>query len=99
MKSVRLPLLVVLICSPVVVLALGVRVPWLERPAAARPLPVPAGDREMAWLHTTTNAATWERFVAGVGLAARRVPGLTVAESRAVAEQTFEVPEVVLAAA
>src|SRR5262245_763804 len=99
MKAVRLPLLVLLICLPVALLAFGVKLPGPYLSSTARPRAVPAGDVEMAWLHTTTNAATWERFVAGVGLAAKRVPGLVVDESHAFGDRTHDVPEVVLSAA
>src|SRR5262245_3556432 len=51
--------------------------------APDRPLPVPAGDQEIAWLHTTTNYPTWERFVAGALRARQDVPGLRVDDSRA----------------
>jgi hypothetical protein len=27
---------------------------------------VPPGDQEIAWIHTTTNGTTWERFVTGL---------------------------------
>jgi hypothetical protein len=96
MRPIRLPLLVVAICLPVALLALGVKLPGSDRAAWAQPVGVPAGDCELAWFHTTTSSATWERFVAGVGLVATRVPGLTVDESHAFGDQTHDVPEVVL---
>src|ERR1700736_381747 len=58
----------------------------------ARALPVPDGDREIAWLHTSTSASNWERFVAGV----QRVPGFDVDDSQAFLNQTTAIPEVVL---
>ena len=88
---------VVVICLPVAVLATGVYVPWLDRPAApARPAEVPAGDRELAWLHTTTSGPTWERFVSGVVRTQLAVPGLTVDDTAAYADATTDVPELVL---
>ena len=97
MKPLRLPLLVLLICLPVALLAFGVKLPGTDSAGTARPRGVPAGDVEMAWQQTTTNAATWERFVAGVGLTAKLVPGFTVDESHAFGDQTHEaVPEVVI---
>jgi hypothetical protein len=59
-------------------------------------LEVPPGDQEIAWFHTTTNSATWERFVTGVHYAARQEPRLHVDDSRAFLDQTTAVPEVVL---
>jgi hypothetical protein len=100
MSRLRWPLLVLLICAPVAVLATGVPLPFLNRPAGLpTPLPVPAGDQELAWLHTSTNATTWERYVSGMIRAQLLVPGLTVDDSAAFADQTTSVPEVVLAMA
>ena len=44
-------------------------------PAPVHPVAaaVAAGDREIVWLFTTTNATSWERFVAGVRRAAGRL--------------------------
>ncbi len=92
------PLSVLLICLPVAMLATGVPVPFLHRPPGQpRPLPVPSGDQELAWFHTTTSGTTWERFVSGAVRAQLRVPGLRVDDSAAFADQTTAVPEVVIA--
>lgn len=99
MSTLRLPVLVLLICLPVALLAFGVTPPWVDEGVIARPAAVPAGDVELAWLHTTTNAATWERFVAGVGLAASKRSDLTVDRSRAFPHRSHEVPEVLVSAA
>jgi hypothetical protein len=64
--------------------------------SAARPLPVPDGDREIAWFHTSTNWASWERFVAGIHRARRRMPGLEVDDSEAFPRRTTATPEVVI---
>jgi len=89
--------LVAAICLPVGVLATGVRVPGIDRPAGSpRPSSVPSGDVEMAWLHTSTNGTTWERFVSGLVRAQLAVPGLTVDDSNAFHETTRAAPEVVL---
>lgn len=97
MGRFRWPLLVFLICLPVAILAAGVDVPWLRSGTPlAHPLPVPDGDREIVWLHTTTNAGTWERFVSGVQRATLLVPGMRVDDSRAFLERTTDVPEVVV---
>src|SRR4051794_35583942 len=96
MSRFRWPLLVLIICAPVAVLATGVRLPFVDTPGGPQPKPVPDGDREMAWLHTTTNGTTWERFVSGVARAPMYIPGLTVDDSAAFDDQTNGVPEVVL---
>src|SRR5579864_1954568 len=70
----------------------------VRRETASSPghvLQVPPGDQEIAWFHTTTNSATWERFVTGVHYAARLEPRLYVDDSRAFLDQTTAVPEVV----
>ena len=67
MRGLRWPLLLLAICLPVALLLSGAKLPWLsDSPAKATPVPVPSGDQEIAWIHTTTNATTWERFVTGV---------------------------------
>lgn len=97
MTRFRWPILVLFICLPVALLATGVPLPFLDRSSSLpRPLPVPAGDQEMAYFHTTTNATTWERFVSGVVRAQMAVPGLRVDDSAAFSDQTTGVPEVVV---
>jgi hypothetical protein len=96
MRELRWLLLILALCLPIILLASGVRLPWTgDRPVTA-PLPVPAGDQEMAWIHTTTNAATWERLVSGVVRAQMTVPGLRVDDSRAFLDSTTATPELVL---
>jgi hypothetical protein len=90
------PLLVFVICLPVALLAVGVELPWLRGGSPARPQPVPDGDQEVVWLHTTTNAGTWERFVSGVQRASLAVRGMSVDDTRAFLDQTTDVPEVVI---
>jgi hypothetical protein len=87
-----LPILVVIGLG--VGVAFGLREQFRTRPAT--PAAVPPGDLEVAWIHTTTNPQTWERFVAGVLQLRRQVPGLEVDDSRAFLDQTAAVPEVVL---
>lgn len=100
MALFRWPLLVFAICLPVAWLAAGYDVPFLAPAAtAAKPAPVPAGDVELAWIHTTTSGGPWERFVTGVKRAAKAVPGLTVDDSAAFREQSTAVPEVVIRSA
>jgi hypothetical protein len=63
------------------VLAL-VAVVWVLWPRAAAgrpvPLPVPAGDAEVAWLSQASAASSWERFVAAAEQASRDCPDLQV---------------------
>ncbi len=73
------------------------------RPAANRPLPLPvaAGDREIAWLYPATSATAWERFVSAVRQVAERLeveqPGFQATIGpKAFPPQTVAVPEVAL---
>src|SRR5262245_18371847 len=84
---------IVVICLGVAV-AFALRDQFRTRPAV--PAPVPPGDLEVAWIHTTTNPQTWERFVAGVLQLRRQLPGLEVDDSRAFLDQTAAIPEVAL---
>lgn len=93
------PLLVLAVAVPVGLLAWGVNLQWLgSKPPPAEPQPVPDGDQEMAWIHTTTAGTTWERFVSGMKRAELHVHGLQVDDARAFPEQTTAVPEIVLRA-
>jgi hypothetical protein len=95
MRELRWLIVVFMLCLPVVVL---VFMPawWRNDSAIAVPLPVPSGDQEIAWIHTTTNAATWERFVTGVMRTPMTVRGLHVDDTRAFLDSTTAVPELVL---
>jgi len=98
MKRLRWPLLILLICLPVALLALDVPLPGLANGSArARPLPVPDGDHELAYLDYATNANTWERLVTGVARLPATVPGLTVDDAAAFQDSTTATPELVLA--
>lgn len=83
-----------------VVLGSGVAIAFLLRANFDRPMtrakPVPEGDVEIAWIHTTTNAQTWERFVAGIQQTGRQWPQLHVDDSRAFLDQSADIPEVVV---
>ncbi|QVL30609.1 hypothetical protein KIH39_17335 [Telmatocola sphagniphila] len=57
-------------------------------------LPVPPDDVELAWIHTSTNSATWERFVTGCKRLAN--DGWTVDDSKALLEETTGIPEVTI---
>jgi len=71
--------------------------PVQGRPA---PLPVAAGELEIVWLYTATNAASWERFVTAVRRTAERLqddhPGLEADVNAAFPQQTTAVPQVAL---
>jgi hypothetical protein len=95
------PSLLVALLAIVVVGAAAVvfqAAPPANRPT---PLPVAAGDREIAWLYPATAATNWERFVAAVRRAAVRLrdqhPDLTLIDRSAFPPHTTATPEVVLA--
>ncbi|MFO0800583.1 MAG: hypothetical protein U0804_24205 [Gemmataceae bacterium] len=74
---------------------------WLRAPeAAARPLPVSAGDQEVVWLYPSTSGDAWALFV--IGLKRCEMPvngapsGVSVDDSAAFPEQTTAVPELVI---
>ncbi|MFO0937612.1 MAG: hypothetical protein U0798_13985 [Gemmataceae bacterium] len=95
MRQNTTALIGVLACLPLVLLAFGVPIPGLTKgDVRAIAQPVPEGDCELAWLHTTTNASTWERFVTGFQRATLDVPGLTIDDSRAFPNDTTTVPEI-----
>src|SRR5262245_19188011 len=89
MRRILTTLVVVLFA---VAVAVAVREVVRQKPAT--PSPVPAGDYEIAWIHTTTNPQTWERMVAGCFQLTREFPGVQVDDSRAFLDQTAAVPEV-----
>src|SRR3954452_22832335 len=91
MRRLLTPLIVVLLG---VCVALATREMLRTRPAT--PSAVPAGDYEIAWIHTTTNPQTWERLVAAAFQIRPALPGVQVDDSRASLDQTAAVPEVVL---
>ncbi|HEX3150285.1 MAG TPA: hypothetical protein VHR66_19570 [Gemmataceae bacterium] len=91
MRRLLTPLIIVLLG---VAVALAVREFMRSRPAT--PSPVPAGDYEIAWIHTTTNPQTWERLVAAAFQIKRKFPGVQIDDSRAFLDQTAAVPEVVI---
>jgi len=91
------PIIIAIICLPVVILATGVSLPGIgDAPASPRPQSLPDGDQELAWIHTTTSATTWERFVSGMMRTQMNVPGLQIDDSHAFQDSTTAVPELVL---
>jgi hypothetical protein len=72
---------------------------WRQSTTVVGPVAVPEDDVEIAWIHTTTSGATWERFVAGVHQTKRRNPSLEIDDTRAFLDQTTAVPEVVVSKA
>src|SRR5689334_9073620 len=95
MNRFRWPLLILIVCLPLMLLAAGFQLPGLSPREMAAPAPVPAGDFELAWFNTTTSGATWERFVTGVRRAEQLVPGLSIDDTRAFPGQAG-VPEIAL---
>lgn len=90
---------------PVVALSVAVgafvlvRAGWWGGAEGARPLPVPDGDQEIAFLHIPTSGDTWENFVWGMKRAetpGSGASGLHVDDSRAFPDRTTAVPEVVI---
>lgn len=79
----------------VVLIAYAVR-ERLTQKAEVTVLPVPSGDREIAWFHTSTAFASWEHFVAGAHRAAQAIPDLEIDDSRAFHERSTQTPEIVL---
>ena len=73
---------------------------WWAQRGSARPLPVPSGDHEVAWLHNPTSGETWEDFVCGMKRAEMTAhggpSGFRVDDSAAFPDHTTAVPEVVL---
>jgi hypothetical protein len=95
MSQFRWAVVLAVVCLPLVYLAAGFRLPWLDR--AATPIAtVPDGDHEIAWLNTTTGGATWERFVTGVKRLERIDPAISVNESRAFPNRASQVPEIIV---
>jgi hypothetical protein len=74
---------------------------WWRTAEVARPLPVPAGDHEVAWLNIPTSGETWQDFVCGMKRAEMTAhggpSGFRVDDSAAFPGHTTEVPEVVIA--
>lgn len=58
-----------------------------------RVLDVPAGDQEIAWLHTATSGAAWERFVTALERLEKEYPGLEVRTGAAFPRDITAVPE------
>ncbi|MBN9121226.1 MAG: hypothetical protein J0I06_19090, partial [Planctomycetes bacterium] len=73
---------------------------WWRAGEIAKPLPVPGGDLEVAFLHIPTSGETWENFVWGLKRAEMGTEGapagLRVDDSGAFPDRTTAVPEVVI---
>jgi len=93
----RRPVLtIVLLIAGTALLTLGIVYRGvLLGPPTAGVQEVPEGDREIAFIHTSTNLTTWERFVAGAFLTARKFPDLIVNDSQAFPDDSTTVPELV----
>jgi hypothetical protein len=73
---------------------------WWTAAEVPGPLPVPDGDREVAWLHIPTAGETWEDFVCGMKRAEMTAhggpSGFRVDDSAAYPDRTTAVPEAIL---
>ena len=97
MRYLRWLLLVLLLITPVLLLAVVFSPSWLDSPRAlSQPRPVPPGDQEIAWIHTTTHGVAWERFVTGLKRIEMLIPGLHIDDADAFLDETTAVPEVVI---
>ncbi|MCS6865430.1 MAG: hypothetical protein RMJ56_10400 [Gemmataceae bacterium] len=89
--------LVFLVASAVMVVRIG---SWWRGLELAKPLPVPSGDQEIAWMHIPTSGETWEHFVWGLKRAematTQGLRGLRVDDAAAFPDRTTAVPEVVI---
>lgn len=92
MRRILWPLVLVVVCLPLLLLAAGVRLPWLSPSDQEEPEPVPGDDYEIVWLNTATSGATWARFVTGV----QAVTGIQVDVSAAFPHHSNSTPEVVI---
>lgn len=86
---------VLAVLGVIVVVGVGFAIRSQFRPKPGAVAPLDSGDREIAWIHTTTTPQNWERFVAGVERAIRQVPGAEVDTSSAFLDDAG-VPEVVV---
>ncbi|MGL6072784.1 MAG: hypothetical protein ACRC8S_01355 [Fimbriiglobus sp.] len=98
MARFRWSVVMLVICLPVAWLALGLQIPGWSEGERAKPSRVGAGEIELAWMHTSTNGTTWERFVTGLVRLQAENPNLQVDDSRAYADAPGQAPEVVLRA-
>jgi len=80
------------------VLLLGsAAVAWALWPAKSRlpkPVSVPSGDQEIAWINTSSAADTWSQFVIGLKRIEMDVSGISVDVSKAFPEQSTDIPEI-----
>lgn len=97
MPYVRWMFLLLVVLAFAALLAFVIRPSWLASPRAlAEPRPVPPGDQEIAWIHTTTNGTTWERFLTGLKRVEMLVPGLQIDDSEAFLDESTAVPQVIV---
>lgn len=92
---------VILISLTLAVIVTASRLPWLHGTRmGVDPLPVPSGDREIAWLHNPTSFESWDNFVWGVKRAemaeAGAPTGLEVDDTAAFPHRTTAIPEIVI---
>jgi hypothetical protein len=84
----------------IIVLVLLFFTGWWRGTETTKPLPVPSGDHEIAWLHIPTSGESWENFVWGMKraeMSSSGAPqGIRVDDSDAFPTRTTAVPEVVI---
>ena len=102
MRRFRWPLLILSASLIGVALGVGLWTTWMRPPShLPKPLPVPEGDQEIAWLNNTSAGETWSLFVIGVKRTEMPVngaaSGLSVDDSNAFPEQSTAIPELVIA--
>lgn len=81
-------------------ISLGIVSAWWNRGPTppAYPRPVPAGDQEIAWLHTPTAYEAWDHFVRALKRIERRgtIPHFFADDAHAYPHKTTAVPEVTI---
>lgn len=101
MPRYRWPARIVLACLIGIVLGVGLWAGFIRESARLpKPLSVPASDREIVWLNTTSAGEAWSLFVIGIKrmeMPANGHPsGLAVDDSNAFPVQSTDVPEIVI---
>ena len=88
-------LIIGLLLATGLISAYALRDRWESKPAATV-LPVSSGDREIAWINTSTSGGSWEHFSTGIRHACRTMPDVEIDDSRAFLDRSTSVPEIVI---
>jgi hypothetical protein len=104
MRRFRWPLLILAACLVGGAVGAAVWAVWVRTPSRLpRPLSVPSGDQEIAWINNPTGGEAWSLFVIGLKRAEMPVDGvssgLLVDDANAFPEHSTAVPEVVVSRA